>query len=143
MNQVKSERTGWRDENISRRHRLWGVACSAFDIDFLLLECDRCEPVAIIEYKAEYAKTQTFKMPQYRALKALGDRAQLPVFSARYKMDFSGFTVTACNGLAQTYFKQKIMSELEWVTFLYHLRGFDSLPHDILNNINPKEPTNE
>lgn len=30
------ERTGWRDEEISARHRIWGVNCPAVDLDFLM-----------------------------------------------------------------------------------------------------------
>ena len=53
--EVKKERSGWRDEGISRRHRLWGVSCSATDIDFLLVEYIYNTPKAIIEYKNEHA----------------------------------------------------------------------------------------
>ena len=35
---VPRERTGWRDEEISRRHRLYGVSCPMIDIDFLVSE---------------------------------------------------------------------------------------------------------
>ena len=41
--EVRKERTGWRDEEISRRHRLWGVSCAATDIDFLLVELQHSE----------------------------------------------------------------------------------------------------
>ena len=37
MAEVRPERTGWRDEKLSQRHRMWGWDCPAVDIDFLLL----------------------------------------------------------------------------------------------------------
>lgn len=37
------ERTGWRDENLSRRHREWGFHCPAVDLGFLLIEYDTGE----------------------------------------------------------------------------------------------------
>ena len=33
---VRAERTHWRDEALSERHRLWGYDCPAVDVDFLL-----------------------------------------------------------------------------------------------------------
>ena len=67
--EVKKERSGWRDEGISRRHRLWGVSCSATDIDFLLVEYIYNTPKAIIEYKNEHAPPQKLSASQYQVLK--------------------------------------------------------------------------
>ena len=65
MGSTTKERTGWRDERISQRHRLWGVECQAIDLDFLLVEYrseyDDIRPVAIIEYKHECAPSQNLK----------------------------------------------------------------------------------
>jgi hypothetical protein len=46
-----SERTGWRDDALSVRHRAWGQDCPAVDLDFLLIEYDQGVPVALGEYK--------------------------------------------------------------------------------------------
>ena len=35
---VKPETHGFRDESISRRHRMYGFNCPAADLDFLLVE---------------------------------------------------------------------------------------------------------
>ena len=48
---VAPERTGWRDEKISLRHRMWGFDCPAVDVDFVMVEFDRARVVAIVEYK--------------------------------------------------------------------------------------------
>lgn len=39
------ERTGWRDERLSRRHREWGFDCPMVDCDFIAVEFDHKEPV--------------------------------------------------------------------------------------------------
>jgi hypothetical protein len=48
---VRQERTGWRDQEISERHRQWGAGCPAVDLDFLLTEIHVGEPTALVEYK--------------------------------------------------------------------------------------------
>lgn len=58
------ERTGWRDQELSNRHRTWGHDCPAEDVDFLLdtqptmfndsfrlVEYYHARPKALIEYK--------------------------------------------------------------------------------------------
>ena len=52
---TRQERTGWRDEGISRRHRTWGVALTAVDLDFMLVEYTDGKATALIEYKSEHA----------------------------------------------------------------------------------------
>lgn len=126
MPQVKPERTGWRDEALSRRHRYWGFDVPAIDIDFLMLEYDRGRPVALIEYKRETAGALRLEEMQehssYQALMRLADR--LPVFVVRYAADLAWFDVAPLNSAA---FRQvpglTHWSEAEYVRFLYRLRG--------------------
>lgn len=139
--EVKHERTGWRDEGLSKRHRLWGYDCPALDIDFLLVEFDTCKPKALVEYKNIHAPDQTANMPQYRTLVNLGNMAKIPVFSVRYSDDYSKYTVTALNDLAANtvpdgkYFPPRVrMSEVEYVSFLYKLRG-RVIPDEIKNKL--------
>ena len=128
--QVKGERTGWRDLRLSQRHRTWGSNCPAVDIDFLSLEYDRGMPVAIVEYKHENAPPQYASNPNYQALINLGNRAELPVFAVRYTNDFEWWEVVPLNELAKTYCpERKHMTEFGWVTFLYHMRGYDPPKH--------------
>jgi hypothetical protein len=48
---VRRERTEWRDLELSKRHREWGLNCPAVDIDFLMVEYYYGKPVALIDYK--------------------------------------------------------------------------------------------
>jgi len=124
--EVKKERTGWRDLSLSQRHRRWGWDCPAVDLDFLFLEYDRGRAVALVEYKHELAAPQFASHPTYQAMIDLGNRAGVPVFACRYKDDFSEWQVTPLNEIAKTFCRErKNMTESEWVTFLYRLRGYD------------------
>lgn len=122
---VKSERSGWRDLALSERHRKWGWDCPAVDLDFLFLEYDKGQPVAIVEYKHECASPQYACHPTYQAMINLGTRAGIPVFAVRYKSDFTEWIVIPLNEIARTAQQERIsMSEREFVTFLYRLRGY-------------------
>jgi len=130
---VRAERTGWRDLGLSERHRRWGWDCPAVDLDFLFLEYDRGKAVALVEYKHEKAKTQYSSHPTYQAMIDLGDRAQVPVFGVRYKDDFLSWRVVALNDCARQWLPERVtFTEREWVTFLYHIRGYE-LPDKIGN----------
>lgn len=136
------ERSGWRDEGISRRHRLWGCDCCATDIDFLLIEYvpdgfGNVKNCALIEYKHEVAPEQHTKALQYLALKQLCDPAKLPLFAVRYASDFSWFLVVPLNEFAKFHLpQQKKMSEKEYVNFLYVLRGRQGAPSAVLAKLN-------
>lgn len=146
MREVRAERTNWRDEKLSRRHREWGWDCPAVDIDLLMVEYDRGRAAAIVEYKNEHAKKQTMKKmsANYKALIDLGNRADVPVFTCRYSDDLTQYRVTPLNKAAlffarnQGFFtetqKQAIMSEETWVTFLYAIRG-RAVPQKVLDTI--------
>ena len=127
--QVAPERTGWRDQALSERHRNWGWDCPAVDLDFLLLEYDNARAVAIVEYKFESAPTQrtAHLSSSYEAIVELGTnhKRSLPVFGVRYADGFSWFIVTALNESAKRHLGelQKRMSEYEYVAFLYKIRG--------------------
>lgn len=128
---VRKERTGWRDEELSRRHRLWGWDCPAIDIDFLMLEYNRGEPVAVVEYKHENAPLQKPKHPSYKAIRSLCDKAEIPFFGVRYAHDFTWWRITSLNSLAKKSIpvqrREELWTERDWVEFLYGLRE-SSLP---------------
>jgi hypothetical protein len=44
---VRPERTRWRDEALSARHRKWGFHCPAVDLDLILCEYDTAHVAAI------------------------------------------------------------------------------------------------
>lgn len=130
---TSGERTGWRDEEISRRHRRWGLACAATDIDFLLVEHYFGVPVAIVEYKrlgvAEY-----FKSPNYWALEWLADRGEIYFVIAVYDPEAWGVRVFPMNAKARSAFNWgEELSEREWVRWLHRIRGavFDERTRDL------------
>lgn len=120
------ERTGWRDERISRRHRRWGCACPAVDLDFLLVEYNFGGPVALIEYKAVGAQTPNTMHPTYRALTLLADgykHGSLPFLIAFYWPDVWAFRIHPVNLCAKEHFRDaEILTERQFVDRLYGLR---------------------
>lgn len=120
---VRPERTGWRDEKISERHRMWGFNCPAVDLDFLMVEYNLGKPVGLIEYKHDGAQMPNLKHPTYRALTELANLAGLPFFIAFYHNEDWWFRIVPVNDLAkEVYVEQQAMSELEFVTSLYQMR---------------------
>jgi hypothetical protein len=116
---------------LSERHRRWGWDCPAVDLDFLFLEYDRGKAVALVEYKHENAPPQYRTHPTYQAMIDLGNRAGIPVLACRYAADFSWFRITPLNSRAKEHVVgQCDMTEKQWVTLLYKIRGYD-VPKDL------------
>lgn len=135
MREVRQERTGWRDEALSQRHRRWGWDCPAVDLDFLMLEYDHGKASAIVEYKNEHAAPQYASHPTYQAMIDLGTRAGIPVIACRYADDFSLWKVTPLNDKAKEYIPtREEMKESDFVSLLYRLRGYD-VPQSVLDGI--------
>lgn len=133
---VRQERTGWRDQGLSERHRAWGWNCPAVDLDFLFLEYDRGKAVAIVEYKHETAQPAYPSHPTYQAMIDLGTRASVPVFGVRYANDYSWFRVHPLNTIAHQWLTTpEKMTERQWVAFLYRLRGYE-VPVAVLDSLN-------
>lgn len=124
MLEVSRERTGWRDEALSRRHREWGYDVPAADLDFVLVEYDAEEPKAIIEYKHEAAPVFVSGSSGLRVLAKLGDLAGLPAYLVRYDTELAYFNVRGLNERGRAFCPQADwISERAYVTFLYALRG--------------------
>jgi hypothetical protein len=124
MPEVRKERTGWRDQGISEEHRKWGWDCPAIDIDFLVVEYDKAEPVALVEYKSEKAFVQNILHSSYVALSRLGTRAGIPFFVVTYSSGFSMWMVVPVNEIAKAILTNKeIFTKQEYKEFLYKLRG--------------------
>ena len=135
MPEVSPERSAWRDLDFSEHHRKWGWDCPAVDIDFLMIEYDRAKPIALVEYKHERAKPADPKSTTYRAIKTLSDLAGIPFFGVRYTSDFKKFTVARLNKKAEALLTaRQVMTELEYVQFLYRLR-WRKVPTDIIDFI--------
>lgn len=132
------ERTGWRDQAISTKHRDWGLSAEAYDLDFLLIECKRAVPVALIEYKHKMARPCKKTDPQYRALIELSNRADLPAFNVRYEIFPNShdclYSITPLNVFASNHNPPKgEVNELEYMKFLHGLRG-TSIPADAMTS---------
>jgi hypothetical protein len=128
MTDVRPERTGWRDAELSERHRLWGWNCPAVDLDFLMAEYNHGKPVAIVEYKHRRAQKPEITHPTYQTLIALADGYKdgpLPCLIAFYDPDGWRFKVQPINQAAQTAFadlQDGWISEQAFVRRLYLLR---------------------
>ena len=126
---VAPERTGWRDEGISREHRKWGIGCTFLDFDFFGIEYEFGNPKLLVEYKNEHAEMQSAANPRYQALIKLGNAAQIPVIGCRYKDDFSEFRPVPLNDYAKQYIKEiKWISKEAWITLLYTIKGHEVTP---------------
>ncbi len=122
------ERTGWRDQEISKRHREWGFNCPAVDLDFVMLEYNHGKPAALVEYKHKNAMKPNITHATYRALVALANgycEGPLPCLIATYNPDDWSFTVTPLNDAAHLHYahcKNERLSEQRFVTSLHLLR---------------------
>jgi hypothetical protein len=133
------ERHNRRDEILSAKHRQWGYNVPATDIDFLVIEYDRGQAQALIEYR--HVNGKAVDDSSIKALRDLADRASLPFFIVRYqyatdngnlwqaaKIDTeAAFRIIACNHRAeQLWVTQDIdtwMTEKEYVVWLHKIRG--------------------
>lgn len=120
----RNERSGWRDEALSLRHREWGCDVPAIDVDFLLIEYDHAQPIALIDYKHTRCQSIDLTLPSYIALMRLGDAARLPIFYVVYADTFQAWSVTGINQHAKGIVPHTVIyhSESEYVEFLYRLR---------------------
>ena len=137
---VREERTGWRDEGLSNRHRMWGWDCPAVDLDFVLIEYDKGRASALVEYKNEHAAKQDFSKSSYRALSLLASNSGIPALFCRYADDFSKFRVSPLNNEARkrVHFNTD-MTEIEYVSFLYKIRN-SNVPQEVLDKIRKATP---
>ncbi len=123
---TKQERTGWRDEAISQRHRQWGFNCPCVDLDFVVAEYNLGLPVALVEYKHFKAWRPDLNHATYRALTALCDGyndGPLPFFVAFYWPDIWAFEIMPVNAISYDLItKSRILTEREYVTGLYKMR---------------------
>lgn len=139
---VRQERSGWRDEWISERHRHWGYNCPAVDVDFVMVEYNQGTPVALVEYKADgntYV-ARNMNHPTLKAIRILADNSKIPFLLVSYAKDPSWFRLTPANSFARKRFAAPVvMSEREYVGALYALRHM-KLPDDLAQQLNGYKP---
>ena len=135
-----NERMGWRDEELSRRHREWGYDCPAVDIDFLMIEYDRSMPKAIIDYKYWQELFIDRTTASARALISLANSAKIPACYVYYS-----FSNGICQGLIvhglnkeyapNTYRSPIYLSERMYVSMLYRTIRKREVPDDISDQL--------
>ena len=123
---VKPERTGWRDQALSARHREWGWDCPAVDIDQVWIEYDMGKVMGLFEYKREAIDwPPDLSARNYVALRDMADKARVPLFVVRYGRNLSWFEPRCASNIAHlgwAAYHGGHLTELEYVTFLYKLR---------------------
>ena len=140
---VRQERTGWRDQDLSERHRRWGASCPAADLDLLLTEIHVGEPAALVEYKHFLARPINAAATVILALRRLADRAGIPFLIAWYWPGSWAFRVCPINDLARQHFEDpEDFTERGYVQRLYRLRRLAlarSLSDSLLDVLPPLE----
>lgn len=133
------ERSGWRDQEFSKRHRTWGTDCPMVDIDTLWVEYTRARPRAIVEYKHDAAGLKPVNDavhgfdPGSKAVSKLATSGAIPAFVVRYsyiKVVPEGtrdwlFEVFALNDIARDLVgpTSVVLDEVTYVRLLYQVRG--------------------
>lgn len=138
---VRQERTAWRDQSISQRHREWGFNCPAVDLDFLVVEYNLGKPVGVIEYKHHQARMPDHKHATYRALTELADAGGLPFLLVFYWPEIWAFRTHPGNKQAQKMFTRgELLTERQYVSRLYEMRQLvlDAHLEERLNNKLPQ-----
>jgi len=147
---TKEERSGgWRDKEISERHRYWyGSNCPMVNFDFLVVEYDHLEPMAIIDYK-HYEKGlqpwEPLKDPNFQVLVKVADRLGVPCLIAIYKPKDWWYRVFPLNDAARRFYEYgQDLTEVEYVQSLYRLRGRDGpLSRWIKPNAHVQDPLSD
>jgi len=137
---VKQEFTGWRDEDLSKRHRKWGWDCPVVDIDLLMVEYNLGKPIALVEYKKYTAQKPNLAHPTYKALSCIANAGKLPFFIAVYWPNTWAFKIIPVNEISKTiYDESTFYTEKEYVESLYALRS-KVIKDVILDGLNEQLP---
>lgn len=125
---VKPRFTDYNDAVISDWHRTLGWNMPAVNIDFLMVEYDRGQPKAVVEYKHQNAKNIHYDHPTFRAVRELCSPRvdELPFFLTVYTHDFSQFRVRPMNVAAWQQLSSPVtknLSEGEYIQLLTKVRN--------------------
>lgn len=112
------------DIAIRNRHIEWGWECPCTDIDFIVIEYDYGEAVAIIEYKRWRGPSIDAKRDyNLRAQIDLAIKARIPMYAVKYTKTFLWFKVIPLNCYSREYLpKDTVMTEKDYIKFIIHLR---------------------
>ncbi|MGC4042253.1 MAG: hypothetical protein QM758_00425 [Armatimonas sp.] len=138
------ETLGIRCSEVSQRHRLYGPDAPACDLDFMLIEYDRAEPVALFEHKFYRGGPKVdLDQPSIKAFSSLALRANLPAFVAQYDTSTWMYRVYPTNPQAKEYLpRTRWLTEREYAALLYQLRGRE-IPAELQTRLNGDPFENE
>lgn len=143
-NNVAPERSNWRDQWISNRHRDFGWRAPFTDIDFMGFEYDNNNPIALIEYKHCHANIKLNGSPIQLQLN-VANKLEIPFFVVAYYPDYHNFYVIPMNDIAKSIPQcnaPKVWTERNFVKLLYWMRK-KNCPQNVLDNMwNSKLPHN-
>ena len=121
---------GYRDWELSQRHRNWGCDCPMQDADMIVWEYASRRVKAIVEYKHE--RVDRRGLESSLAADVLRDAAggRYPAWITVYDRVRWVFRITPVNELAQELFAdKKWYTERQYVELLHRLRGLTAPPH--------------
>ncbi len=127
----RKERTGWRDQALSEKHREWGYDLPMVDLDFLCLEYaggGKLKLAALIDYKAGLERgVDNWADSIYLVQHQLAEKAGLPFFIVKYDAREWYFLIHPVNALARLFCNEgQRMSETAYRAFLQSLRRRES-----------------
>jgi hypothetical protein len=150
------ERSGYRDHDLSTRHRTWGRDCPAVDIDSLttdegvftytlaLAEYDHGEVRLLADYKHRFLEDwHTVPVDHdsaQRALARLAERAGVPFAVVVYQAADAGpwhFRVRTVDDRSEELLPDYVdgpMPEADFVSWLYEVRG-RTAPAELLDGL--------
>ncbi len=139
------EKTGKRNLQYSKRHRIYGSKMKMYDLDSVEFDSVTKQPVAMVETKFGYAKTINLCSDEFDCLCNLADRLDVPLLCLVYyplnaqdqlidandtfsTLVHMQFIVIPVNEPAKKVLPSQCrMTETQWVKFLYRLRGLSTV----------------
>ncbi len=149
--ETKKEKTGKRNPHYDLRHRIYGEM-KMYDADNIEFHCETRMPVGVVETKFGRVSDIDLYDDQFTCLDNVATKLEVPffcliyyVFSKHggylehdgYFIDFEHiqFYAIPVNKKAQSILPRAVrMTEVEWVTTLYQLRG-DKLPEYVKSKL--------
>lgn len=141
------EHTGWRDKDLSNRHRRWGEWCLSVDIDYLILEFDFAEPKALIDYKGHTMLGKVnYQVASLKAQSTLASNSMIPALVVYYwKKPYWNFMIHSLNRFGNISLDafdieaDEKITERKYVDYLYRsIRGKVATPSVVLDNCDNK-----
>jgi hypothetical protein len=124
MNEVRKERTDWRDSGLIRFHERFFYTVPSDNTEFLMVEYDKSTPVAIVDYRLKNRLIKGYS----NSVRLLCDseKINLPYFSCEYEIGnnrINKIFITPFNIKANAIFNgENEFTEKDYVIKLYDIR---------------------